>query len=346
MNKKTRYSILFCSIAALLIISSMSVYYFVTNRTSPNLYRVFQDPEEDFTIFDNVAISNDGSLVAAGSQQSESNSWVKIWSNHTGKVLRTLQGKVITGANSSNPIAFAFSPDNKNIVIAQNEIKVWDIASGKLLRSSKLQAGTGWIVKFSDDGKMLACATQKNIIIWDWLNNKKPIIIHADNINVYAFDFSANGKFLISAGSEHKVKLWRVADGHLLKSHSEHHADIQACAFVNGNVMVSSLDQSGVNILWNIQNGKLRNLTEESGEKPQLLTIAAYSPDGKRYIRGISGTNVADRGYQNIQVISSLTGEALLSDSRAGSIYSLGFSNSSYFVTGNLSTQVKVWMMK
>lgn len=333
-------------IVALLIIGSIGIYHFAANSRSPHIYRVFQDSEKEFTIFDNVAISNDGSLTAAGSDQSESDSWVKIWSTHTGKLLRTLHGREVTSTDASNPIVFAFAPNNKQMAIAQNEIKVWDISSGKLLQSVKLSAGTGWIVKFSDDGKTLACATQQNVIIWDWFHHKKPITIHAENSWVYDLDFSANGKFLISAGGERKVKLWRVTDGHLLKSQSGHHADIQACAFVNGNTMVSSLDQSGVNILWNIQSGKLRNMTEETGKKPELITTAAYSPDGSKYIRGVSGTNIGDSGYRNIQAVSSLTGDVLLSDSSDGSTYSLSLSNSNYFVMGNIGTQVEVWKIK
>jgi WD40 repeat protein len=343
MKKHAVHIFWFCCISTLLIVCSIGIYYFATNRPSPNIYRIFQDSGKDFTIFENVGISNDSSLTAAGSEQSESDSWVRIWNTQTGKLLRTLQGRETTGADDNNPIAFTFSPNNKQMAIAQNEFKVWDIASGKLLRSIKLNMGNVWIVKFSDDGKMLACATQKNVILWDWTSNKKPIILHAEKADVYGIDFSANGKFLISAGGENKVKLWRVADGHLLKFHSEHHANILACAFVNGNTLVSSLDQSGVNILWNIQSGKLRNLTTERGKKPELLTITAYSPDGTKYIRGISGTNIADHGYRNIRMVSSLTGNILFTDNSDGSMYSLGLSNSNYFVTGALDTKVEVW---
>lgn len=346
MRRKAIHIIWSCGIAALLIVGSISIYYYATHRTSPNLYRVFQDSEEKFTIFDNVAISNDGSLTAAGSEQSESDSWVRILCTHTGKLLRTLHGRQTTGADDSNPIAFAFSPDNKNMAIAQKEFKVLDIASGKSLRSIKLNMGNVWIVKFSDDGKMLACATQKNVILWDWLSNKKPVIIHADKVDVYSIDFSANGKLLISAGGERKVKLWRVADGRLIKTQCKHIADIRACAFVNGNTIVSSLDQDGINILWNIQSGDLRNLTTESGKPAESLSSITFSPDGKKYMRGDFWTNLADQGFRRIRVVSSLTGDVLLSDDDVGSVGSLGLSNSNYFVTGGLDTKVEVWKIK
>lgn len=337
-------------IAVLLIIGSIVIYHFAANSQSPHIYRVFQDSKKDFTIFENVAISNDGSLTAAGSEQSKSDSWVRIWSTHTGKLLRTLHGREVTSADASNPIAFAFAPNNKQMAIAQNEIKVWDISSGKLLQSVKLPAGTGWIVKFSDDGKILACATQKNVIIWDWFHHKKPITIHAENSWVYDLDFSSNGKFLISAGGERKVKLWRVADGHLIKTNCKHIADILACAFVSGNTMVSSIDQDGVNILWNIQSGDLRNLTAESGKPAESLTRATFSSDGTKYLRIDSWTNLADHGFRKIQVVSSLNSAVLFSDNSDGSAGTLGFSNSNYFVMGdvmeNLSPQVQVWKIK
>ena len=63
----------------------------------------------------------------------------------------------------------AFSPDGRALASASwdNTIRLWDAASGALLRT--LEGHTNWVhsVAFSPDGRLLASASWDTIRLWD-----------------------------------------------------------------------------------------------------------------------------------------------------------------------------------
>jgi WD40 repeat protein len=64
----------------------------------------------------------------------------------------------------------AFSPDNKLIVSGgyDNTVKVWDAATGALIRTFTGHTATVWAVGFSPDGKSIASASSdKTVKIWN-----------------------------------------------------------------------------------------------------------------------------------------------------------------------------------
>ncbi len=69
-----------------------------------------------------------------------------------------------------------FSPDGKQlatsvgqtILIYPGEVRLWDIASGALVKPLHGHASTAWSVAWSQDGKLLATSSaDKSVRLWD-----------------------------------------------------------------------------------------------------------------------------------------------------------------------------------
>ena len=106
---------------------------------------------------------------------------------------------------------------------------------------------------------------------------------HGDLVNAVAF--SPDGRLLVSAGRDHDVIVWNVADGEIVHRFPEAQSGSVADARFSpdGRWIVTAGPKSAR--LWSVEDG--RPLTYLYGPKP-LLTAAAFDPDSRtrRHARG------------------------------------------------------------
>ncbi|MBI3460117.1 hypothetical protein HY009_04220, partial [Candidatus Acetothermia bacterium] len=107
-----------------------------------------------------VVFSPDGKTVATGA----GDGYARLWDVSTGKVLRRF-GPVGTVFSS------AFSPDGKFLVGGTGEdllVHIWDVASGREMRT--LSGHEGWVhaVAYSSDGKLIASGSADHTLrVWE-----------------------------------------------------------------------------------------------------------------------------------------------------------------------------------
>jgi RNA polymerase sigma factor (sigma-70 family) len=254
---------------------------------------------------DAVAWSPDGNLLAAqvriwldtGGKPEITGHELQLRDGRTGEVTRTL-------AKAANPgiRGAAFSPDGKSVAAiesrvvggqdTENEVKLWDVKSGKVTATLKGAQAT-WLhnLAFSRDGKLLAAvgsvqdAQGKNVggevNVWDvpsgkllWQNQD-----HSRQLNGVAI--SPDGKLVASAGFDRAIKLWDTKTGDLkrtLEGHEEY--GVFSLAFSRGGKLLASGGLDGTVRLWDPATGEQKRTLTTAFSKGLIVSVA-FSPDGK-----------------------------------------------------------------
>ncbi len=200
----------------------------------------------------------------------------------------------------------AFSPDGtylvagfgtKNLLTSlapPTPLKVWEVATRKLVR--RLDGHHGFCVSldFSRDGKLLASGSRDGTaILWsteEWravntLSNPDRDAQTTTSGMVEAVAISPDAKLLALASRGGTVQLWDVASGQLVESLSGHASSVAAVAFSpDGRTLVSSGGDQTVR-LWNVESRR-ELLQLDLGDSEVVAMSLAFSPDGRHLLAG------------------------------------------------------------
>jgi WD40 repeat protein/tetratricopeptide (TPR) repeat protein len=213
--------------------------------------------------------------------------------------------------------ALTFSPDGKYLVAGfgpekqgfkfmrapagpPNPLKVWEVATRRLIRRLNKHAGYCTSLDFSRDGRLLATGSRDGTaILWStptWRaiqtlrNPDQDSLFKSGRGMVEDVAFSLDGKTLAMASQEGNVHLWDVATGQLLETLKGHSSGVNAVVFApDGRTLASgSFDQTVR--LWNVGTRReLMQLDHGSVEFAAVKSLA-FSPDGKHLLAAGDGT--------------------------------------------------------
>jgi hypothetical protein len=217
----------------------------------------------------------------------------------------------------------AFSPDGRLLASgsADKTIKLWEVASGSLVRT--LSGHTNYVksVAFSPDGRLLASGSaDKTIKLWEVASGSlvRTLSGHTDYVTSVAF--SPDGWLLASGSHDHTIKLWEVASGSLVRTLSGHTSYVTSVAFSPDGRLLASGSFDDTIKLWEVASGSLvRTLTGHTDD----VKSVAFSPDGRLLA---SGSCVKVENYSCVQ------GEIRLWEVASGSLVRI-LSGHTWFVT-------------
>lgn len=102
-------------------------------------------------------------------------------------------------------------------------MRVWDAASGELLRELMNNAGDVLSIAFSLDGKsFVSGSADKTVRVWDMSNGQLLYELKGHTRGVSSVAFSTDGKSIASGSLDKMIRVWDLcADkSHNLKGHS------------------------------------------------------------------------------------------------------------------------------
>jgi WD40 repeat protein len=242
-----------------------------------------------------VAFTPDGKTIASGGD----NKTVALWDCETGKERLTLKG------HTWGVASVAFTSDGKTMasgtaVFDQNaekfvsgEIKLWDVITGKEIRTLKGHSFAVLSLAFAADGKTLASGSADGTVkLWDVATGKELRTFKGGTEFVTSVTFIADAKTLVSGhgGVDNQgkpiageVKLWDVATGKELQTLKGHKAGVFSVAITADGKMLASGSGDGTVKLWDVSAGM--ELCSLKGHTGAVYSVA-FTADGKTLASG------------------------------------------------------------
>jgi WD40 repeat protein len=212
-----------------------------------------------------IAFSPDGRLLASADA---------IWDVESKQTLQTPE------RSRQVPAAVAFSPDGSllAVALANRAIKLWDIASGQVVRIFEEQAGAVTLsIAFSPDGTWLVSGEHDGTVrLWKVESGQVVrTFAHGTESHVHSVAFSADGCLVASSGIDYTARLWDVASGqavHILR----HRNGLYDLTFsLDGSLLATAGCDRTVK-LWDVASGR-QICSLPHGDEVMSVT---FSPDG------------------------------------------------------------------
>jgi WD40 repeat protein/transcriptional regulator with XRE-family HTH domain len=229
---------------------------------------------ETFDAIQSAAISSTGVYWAAGSRTGE----VQVWTADGMILHRAWQ------AHADMVWALAWSPDGRLLATSgtwDRAVKLWDIASGRLLWSALHASHEAYGVAFSPDGRLIASSgSSATVQLWDAGSG---VLLQSleHTASAYGIAWSPDGQLLASGDIQGQIYLWQsrpAEPAQCIQILAAHTMCVYALTFAPGGGTLASASWDGLVKLWEIPSGQLHQTFAGHTDRASRL---AWSGDGQ-----------------------------------------------------------------
>ena len=187
-------------------------------------------------------------------------------------------------AGNDTIYTIALSPDGNRLASGSwdNDVALWDVASGRELARFDGGVGRLYSVAFSPDGRRLAYAGNDGSVhvrnaedateLWQGKSHSGL---------VYSLQFSADGSLLASGSEDGSICLWDAGSGELQHHIEGHSVYVQAIAFSPDGTLLASGSRDCTLALWDPRTGREQGRIEVVTNG---INSIAFSADGKQVL--------------------------------------------------------------
>ncbi|NJR75386.1 MAG: WD40 repeat domain-containing protein [Scytonema sp. CRU_2_7] len=237
-----------------------------------------------------VCFSCNSKILASGSEDKT----IRIWDVDAGTCIKTIEeahtqrvrSVAFPSTHHDNRISSASSVNEQPVLLASSSddktVKIWNVETGKCLRTLEGHDNRVRSVSFSSDRKTLASSSDDtSIIVWDVETGELLSKLEGHINRVRSVAFSPDGKKLASGSDDQTVKIWDTSNARknnkCVNTFQGYTNWIWAVAFSpNGKKLVSSSDDKTVRV-WDIESGNCECCL--FGHTDRVRSVA-FSPDG------------------------------------------------------------------
>lgn len=202
-----------------------------------------------------LAFSRDGKWLATGGGEASRSGEVFIWD-----VAQQTLAKDIKDAHSDTVMSMEFSRDGKYLVsgAADKFVKLWDLASGKLVKAFEGHTHHVLGVSIKSDNSLIASAGADNAIkIWNVETGEQSRTIPGYSKQVTAIRFTGVGDTIVSCGGDKTVRFHNAANGSQPRAFAGGTDFMYCVASSRDEQIVVASGEDGVLRVWNGQNAQV-----------------------------------------------------------------------------------------
>jgi WD40 repeat protein/serine/threonine protein kinase len=296
---------------------------------------------------DAVAFDADGRRAAAGSWDGKARIWTIGQQNDP---LTIEYGGLYVHA-------IAFSPDGRYIATGGNDkagfLKLWDAASGSLVRTFDGHSDSVLSIVFSKDGsRMLTSSYDKTARLWDVATGKELRKFAGHNWWVWSAVFSPDEQMVVTASQDGTAIVWALDKSQESSPplFTGHAGPVYAAAISPDGHTVATGGYDGRILIWDLRTVKPfdfeRIVSGDPLEPPKFRALEGhsaavravrFSPDGRLLVSGSQDNSVKVWDVPTLKTLKTLRGHA-------GWVRSCAFSPDGHNVlSGSHDHLAKVW---
>ncbi|KZZ90701.1 WD repeat-containing protein 5B [Ascosphaera apis ARSEF 7405] len=191
--------------------------------------------------------------------------------------------KYVLKGHTRGVSAVQFSPDGTMIASSSADctIRVWDTASGRLIRVFEGHLAGISTICWSPDSTIIASGSDdKSIRLWNVSTGKPhPVPFLGHHNYIYSLAFSPKGNILVSGSYDEAIFLWDVRSARVMRSLPAHSDPVAGLDMVRDGTLIASCANDALIRIWDTGTGQcLKTMIHE--DRPPASAVK-FSPNGK-----------------------------------------------------------------